>query len=63
MSKPLGIGLGFDGAAVSYRVNPIDRVTDQVWDAVEAAVCARVRQLLNAVYRHSETSRFASRSA
>jgi hypothetical protein len=34
--KPLGIGMTMTG----FRVNPIDRVTDEVWDAVASAICA-----------------------
>lgn len=38
--KPLGIGLAAVDGAVVMRVTPIDRVADEIWDAVRSAVTA-----------------------
>lgn len=42
--KPLGIGLSVDvqTGSLRYFVTPIDRVADQIWDAVREAILANM---------------------
>lgn len=40
--KPLGIGLGLRDGVPCFYVTPINRVTDQIWDAVRDAICANM---------------------
>jgi N-acetylglucosamine kinase-like BadF-type ATPase len=38
--RPLGIGLAVADGALTFRVQPIDRAADRVWDAVREAIDA-----------------------
>lgn len=42
VSKPLGIGLAITDGALTFRVSPIDRVADCIWDAVREAITANM---------------------
>ena len=60
MSKPLGIGLALHGGALTFAVQPIDRVADRIWDAVRDAINAgmspeRFRQESKEAWQHCLT--------
>jgi hypothetical protein len=40
--KPLGIGIGLKDGVPCFYVTPINRVTDQIWDAVREAINANM---------------------
>ncbi len=38
MPKPPGLSMSMVGGLPRFQVTPIDRVTDQIWDAVREAI-------------------------
>jgi len=40
--KPLGIDIVLSGGVPVFRMSPIDRTTDRIWDAVREAINANM---------------------